>query len=66
MEEQKNPVVKLLLAWGGVGFSKYLAAIGIHSWGDVAAMLAAFYSLFLIIDWIYKKWTSRHELPPTR
>ena len=59
MDEQKNPVVKALFAWSGVGFSKYLEAVGIHSWGDVAAMFAALYSLFLIIDWVWKKWSNR-------
>lgn len=59
MDEQKNPVLKALFAWGGVGFSKYLEAVGIHSWGDVAAMFAALYSLFLIIDWIWKKVSNR-------
>jgi len=59
MEEQTNPLVKFLLAWGGVGFSKYLEEIGIHSWADVAAMFAAIYSLFLILDWVWKKWRAR-------
>jgi hypothetical protein len=51
--------VKAALAWSGVGCSKLLEGAGIHSWGDVAAMLAAIYSLFLIIDWMYKKWQNR-------
>jgi hypothetical protein len=58
MEDQKNPILKAVFAWTGVGSAKYLEAIGISSWGDVAAMLAAIYSLFLIIEWIYKKWNS--------
>lgn len=55
MEEQKTLAVKAVIAWVGVGISKWLAAIGISTWGDFAAMLAAIYSLFLICDWIYKK-----------
>lgn len=61
MEDQKNPVIKAGIAWSGVGFSKLLAAFGISTWGDFAAMLAAIYSLFLIADWLYKKWACRHD-----
>ncbi len=60
MDDQKHPVLKAAFAWGGVGFSKWLESVGISSWGDFAAMLAAIYSLFLIIDWLWKKWASRH------
>lgn len=59
MDEQKNPVIKAVIAWSGVGFSKWLESFGISSWGDLAAMLAAIYSLFLILDWLYKKWSNR-------
>ncbi|HQR98169.1 MULTISPECIES: hypothetical protein [unclassified Polaromonas] len=59
MHEQNNPVLKATVAWGGVAFSKWLESVGITSWGDFAAMLAAIYSLFLILDWLYKKWSNR-------
>lgn len=41
------PLFKVAIAW--------LAAIGISSWSDVAAMLAAFYSLLLIGEWFWKR-----------
>lgn len=59
MNDQTSPAIKASVAWGGVAFSKWLEAIGITSWGDFAAMLAAIYSLFLIIDWLWKKWSNR-------
>lgn len=42
-----QPVPKLITAW--------LAAIGIASWSDFAAMVAAVYSLLLIGEWIWKR-----------
>lgn len=57
--EPTDPRIKAATAWGGVGVSKYLDAIGITSWGDFAAMLAAVYSLILIGEWAWKKWKSR-------
>ena len=59
MDAQHNAIVKASVAWSGVGLSKYLDAIGVSSWGDFAAMLAAIYSLFLIIDFLWKKWQSK-------
>lgn len=59
MDEQRHPFMKAGIAWGGVGFSKWLESFGISSWGDLAAMLAAIYSLFLILDWLWKKWSNR-------
>lgn len=40
------PVVKVISAWAAVGFT---------SWTDVAAFLAAVYSLILIGEWLWKK-----------
>lgn len=40
------PVAKAVSAW---------ALVGITSWSDFAAMLAALYTLLLIGEWIYKK-----------
>jgi hypothetical protein len=54
-----DPRLKAAAAWGGVGFSKFLESIGVGSWGDFAAMCAAFYSLLLICEWVWKKWKSR-------
>jgi hypothetical protein len=54
--EPLDPRIKAGAAWGGVGISKVLEAFGIGSWGDFAAMLAAFYSVLLIAEWIWKKW----------
>lgn len=42
-----HPVIKVVTVW--------LAALGITSWGDFAAMLAALYSLLLIIEWCWKR-----------
>lgn len=41
--------------WSGVGLSKYLSSIGVHDWGDAAAVMAFLYSCLLIGEWIYKK-----------
>ena len=56
-----DPRLKAGAAWGGVGISKFLEAFGISSWGDVAAMLAAFYSALLIAEWVVKKWRDRRK-----
>ena len=42
-----NPVIKMLTAWA--------AAFGISSWGDLAAIFAAFYSFLLITEWFYRR-----------
>jgi hypothetical protein len=57
--EPLDPRLKAGAAWGGVGISKLLEAVGIGSWGDLAAMLAALYSLLLICEWGWKKWKAR-------
>lgn len=53
--DTKASVVKAATAWGSVGISKVLSWFGIASWGDFAAMVAAAYSLLLIVDWVIKK-----------
>lgn len=40
------PAVKVISVWAAVGFT---------SWTDVAAFLAAVYSLLLILEWVWKK-----------
>ena len=40
------PIVKVISVWAAVGFT---------SWTDVAAFLAAVYSLLLICEWLWKK-----------
>lgn len=50
-------VLKAGLAWIGVALSH----LGIHTWSDVAAVLASIYSLILICDWLYKRWRRYHE-----
>jgi hypothetical protein len=42
------PAVKIVSAW---------ALVGITSWADAAAALAAVYSLILILEWFWKKFT---------
>lgn len=48
-------------AWGGYGVSKWLEAIGVSSWSDVAAIVATVYTVLLIADWIRKKWKGRSK-----
>lgn len=57
--ENKVAAMKAGAAWGGTGVSYYLEQIGFRDWGDVAAFLAAIYSVMLIGEWIYKKWKAR-------
>lgn len=40
------PGVKIITAW---------TAVGITSWSDAAAALAALYTLLLILEWMWKK-----------
>lgn len=40
------PAVKLASVWG---------AVAVTSWADLAAMLAAIYTLILIGEWFFKK-----------
>lgn len=42
------PAVKIVSAW---------ALVGITSWADAAAALAAVYTSILILEWIWKKFT---------
>ena len=42
-----HPIMKLATAWGAV--------LGFNSWGEVAAALAGFYSLLLILEWFYRR-----------
>lgn len=42
-----SPGIKIGTAWA--------AALGISSWGDVASVLAAAYTLILIGEWLWKK-----------
>jgi hypothetical protein len=41
-----SPGMKLMTAW---------ALVGITSWADAAAALAALYSVLLILEWCWKK-----------
>lgn len=47
--------------WTITGFAWWLKNIGIDSWADVAAMLAAIYSTLLIIEWFWKRFKRRKE-----
>lgn len=57
--EQEAVTLKAVTVWGGVGLSKYLAFLGINSWGDFAAAVASLWTLLLIGDWLLKKWRGR-------
>jgi hypothetical protein len=52
------------------GISVALAGFGVATWGDLAAMLAAIYSAFLIGEWLWKKvlraFFARHGLVERR
>lgn len=48
----EQPTVSAPFAKAGGGL---LAAFGIASWSDVAAFLAALYSLIVILEWCWKK-----------
>lgn len=41
--------------WTITGLAYWLESIGIENWGDLAAMLAAFYSVLLICEWFWKR-----------
>lgn len=49
------PVVKSATALGGAGIAKYMASIGITSWGDAAAAMAFAYSAVLFLEWWWRK-----------
>jgi hypothetical protein len=40
------------VAWFGV----WLGKMGINTWSDVAALLAAVYSALLIAGWFHRRW----------
>ena len=44
------PAIKAISAWG---------VLAVTSWADIAAALAAAYTLLLIIEWLWKKRTWR-------
>lgn len=48
-----------IAAWSGVGLAQFLNSIGIHTWGDFAAMCAALLSIVTLADWAWKKWRAR-------
>lgn len=54
----KLNAMRLGAVWGGTGVAKYLEAIGIHSWSDAAAFLAAMYTLYLFAK---EAWTHRDK-----
>ena len=58
-------VVKAGIAWGGVLFSK----AGIHTWSDVAAVMASVYTALLIVAWVWRavrRWRAgRPPIPDT-
>ncbi len=51
------------IAWGGVLFAK----AGVHTWSDVAAVLAAVYTALLIVGWLWRafvRWRAGKALQP--
>lgn len=57
--DTKASAAKAGVAWTGV----YLAKLGITTWSDIAALLAAIYSLLLIGEWVYRRVLKR-KAPP--
>ena len=53
-----QPAMKVVSVWVA-----WLASVGVNSWTDVAAMLAALYSVLLIVEWLWKraKWGKRRD-----
>jgi hypothetical protein len=39
---------------GTVWFGVYLGKLGIHTWSDLAAIVATVYTLILIADWAWR------------
>jgi hypothetical protein len=59
IDHAASPAAKAIglgASWGGYGISKWLDAIGVHSWSDAAAIVATVYTLILIVDWFWKRW----------
>lgn len=55
------PGSKLALIWGATCVSKWLHAIGVNNWGDVAALTASVVSILIIIDWVQKRIKSHRQ-----
>lgn len=49
-ETMAAPAIKIASAWAA-----WWASVGITSWSDVAAMLAALYTALLIFEWMWKR-----------
>jgi hypothetical protein len=54
-KENQAALIKTGAIWSTIGVSEGLNSVGINGWGDFAAMLAAVYSIILIVEWVYKK-----------
>ena len=53
--DPEHPVMKAAIAWMGVG----LSYLGIHTWSDLAAVLASIYTAWLILEKAYRLWKAR-------
>lgn len=40
----------------GAGTSRYLSVLGLDSWAEASGFVVTVYTLFLIADWLWKKW----------
>lgn len=56
MDSASSTLPKLITAWTGFGTAEWLSRLGVHGWSDAAGMAATVYSLFLIGDWLLKKY----------
>lgn len=52
---QHDVIAHVAVAWVGVIFAK----LGIHTWSDLAAVLASIYTLLMIGDWVWRKWVRK-------
>lgn len=57
MDQTDHGALKACVAWGGV----FLSKLGIHTWSDVAAVLASIYTCFLILEWVWKHFRRRRH-----
>ena len=68
MDHRADPTVaasaaKAGIAWGGVA----LAKAGIHTWSDIAAIMATIYTALLIAGWVWRvvvRWRAGKALQP--
>lgn len=59
MQDAKTQATQVAFAWGGVGFTKFLNVIGVHSWADFSAMIVSLYTLALFAMFLWRLFRGR-------